>query len=159
MEILHIEKIANKTEASIGDIVTYQIKITNLISVTVGSTTIPVYIRDVLPPGFKYIKKSTRLDGNKTAEPIGGRTRLFLIGQVPPNATMYLRYQLVVGTGVTFGEYKNLAEAVYAGITPLTALDVAEVIGFAASRPSHVNLDQIVLRPRDQANARRFNRR
>jgi hypothetical protein len=48
---------------------------------------------------------------------------------------------------------------VYSGITPLTAADVAEVIGFVASRPSHVNLDQIIIRPRDQASAGRFNRR
>ena len=47
------------------------------------------------------------------------------------------------------------ADAVYAGITPLVAQDVAEVIGFVASRPSHVNLDQIVIRPRDQAAASR----
>lgn len=62
-------------------------------------------------------------------------------------------------SAVRFGGDAQRAEAVYAGITPLTARDVAEVIGFAASRPSHVNLDQIVVRPRDQANARRFNRR
>jgi len=45
------------------------------------------------------------------------------------------------------------ADAVYAGMTPLTAEDVAEVIGFAVSRPPHVNLDTIVLKPRDQASA------
>jgi len=50
------------------------------------------------------------------------------------------------------------AAKVYDGITPLTAADVAEVIGFVASRPSHVNLDQIVLKPRDQANTGRFHR-
>jgi len=33
------------------------------------------------------------------------------------------------------------------------AADVAEVIGFVASRPSHVNVDQIIIRPRDQASA------
>ena len=37
--------------------------------------------------------------------------------------------------------------------------DVAEVIGFVASRPAHVNLDRIMIRPRDQASASRFNRR
>lgn len=47
------------------------------------------------------------------------------------------------------------ADAVYAGMTPLVAADVAEVIGFVATRPSHVNLDQIVIRPRDQASASR----
>jgi NADP-dependent 3-hydroxy acid dehydrogenase YdfG len=60
---------------------------------------------------------------------------------------------------VRFGGDQQRADAVYTGITPLTAADVAEVIGFVASRPSHVNLDQIVIRPRDQASAGRFNRR
>ena len=50
------------------------------------------------------------------------------------------------------------ADSVYTGITPLVAQDVAEVIGFVASRPSHVDLDQIVIRPRDQAPNGRFNR-
>jgi NADP-dependent 3-hydroxy acid dehydrogenase YdfG len=51
------------------------------------------------------------------------------------------------------------AAKVYEGVTPLVAEDVAEVIGFVASRPSHVNLDMVVIRPRDQASASRFNRR
>ena len=58
-----------------------------------------------------------------------------------------------------YGGDQQRAEKVYAGITPLTAQDVAEVIGFVASRPSHVDIDQIVMRPRDQASASRFNRR
>ena len=60
---------------------------------------------------------------------------------------------------VRFDGDAQRAESVYAGITPLVAEDVAEVIGFVASRPSHVNIDQIVIRPRDQASASRFNRR
>jgi NADP-dependent 3-hydroxy acid dehydrogenase YdfG len=60
---------------------------------------------------------------------------------------------------VRFDGDQQRADSVYSGITPLTAGDVAEVIGFVASRPSHVNLDQIIIRPRDQASAGRFNRR
>ncbi len=60
---------------------------------------------------------------------------------------------------VRFKGDQDRADAVYHGITPLVADDVAEVIGFVASRPSHVNLDQIVIRPRDQAPNGRFNRR
>ena len=60
---------------------------------------------------------------------------------------------------VRFGGDQSRADAVYKGITPLTAMDIAEVIGFVASRPSHVNLDQIVMLPRDQASASRFSRR
>jgi len=60
---------------------------------------------------------------------------------------------------VRFGGDEQRAEAVYKGISPLVAADVAEVIGFVATRPSHVNIDQIIVRPRDQASASRFNRR
>ena len=56
---------------------------------------------------------------------------------------------------VRFGGNQQRADAVYAGMTPLVAADIAEVIGFVASRPSHVNLDQIVIRPRDQATTTR----
>ena len=56
---------------------------------------------------------------------------------------------------VRFEGDQERADAVYEGLTPLTADDVAEVIGFVASRPPHVNLDQIVLKPRDHASARR----
>jgi NADP-dependent 3-hydroxy acid dehydrogenase YdfG len=60
---------------------------------------------------------------------------------------------------VRFDGDEQRADAVYTGITPLVAQDVAEVIGFVASRPPHVDLDQIVMRPRDQAPWGRFNRR
>jgi NADP-dependent 3-hydroxy acid dehydrogenase YdfG len=58
-----------------------------------------------------------------------------------------------------FSGDEERAAKVYEGVTPLVAEDVAEVIGFVASRPSHVNLDMIVIRPRDQASSSRFNRR
>ena len=60
---------------------------------------------------------------------------------------------------VRFDGNEQRAGAVYTGITPLAAADVAEVVGFAAARPPHVNLDLVVIRPRDQASATRFNRR
>ncbi len=45
------------------------------------------------------------------------------------------------------------AAAVYQGMTPLTPDDIADCIAWAATRPSHVNIDEIVVRPRDQATA------
>ncbi|BBY06972.1 SDR family oxidoreductase [Mycobacterium noviomagense] len=56
---------------------------------------------------------------------------------------------------VRFAGDQQRADAVYAGMTPLVAEDIAEVIGFVASRPPHVNIDQVVIRPRDQASATR----
>ena len=45
------------------------------------------------------------------------------------------------------------AAAVYRGVRPLTAGDVADAIGWAVTRPPHVNIDEIVMRPVQQANA------
>jgi NADP-dependent 3-hydroxy acid dehydrogenase YdfG len=56
---------------------------------------------------------------------------------------------------VRFDGDEKKADDVYRGLTPLSAEDVADVIAFAATRPSHVNLDQIVLKPRAQASATR----
>ncbi|MGH3825233.1 MAG: SDR family NAD(P)-dependent oxidoreductase [Pseudonocardiaceae bacterium] len=60
---------------------------------------------------------------------------------------------------VRFDGDAEKAAAVYAGLTPLTAQDVADVITFAVTRPSHVNLDLIVVKPRDQHSAMRSSRR
>ncbi|QRK89654.1 SDR family NAD(P)-dependent oxidoreductase [Saccharopolyspora erythraea] len=59
---------------------------------------------------------------------------------------------------VRFGGDAERAAAVYQGLTPLTADDVADVIAFAVTRPSHVNLDFIEMKPRDQASATRAHR-
>ncbi|MGW5644134.1 SDR family NAD(P)-dependent oxidoreductase [Saccharopolyspora sp. NPDC003752] len=60
---------------------------------------------------------------------------------------------------VRFGGDKERAAAVYHGITPLVADDIADIIAFAVTRPSHVNLDFISVKPRDQHSATRMHRR
>ena len=48
---------------------------------------------------------------------------------------------------------KAKAKAPYQGMTPLAAEDVADCVVWAATRPAHVNIDEIVVRPLDQATA------
>jgi NADP-dependent 3-hydroxy acid dehydrogenase YdfG len=60
---------------------------------------------------------------------------------------------------VRFAGDAERAASVYRGLVPLTAEDVADCIVWAATRPSHVNIDEIVVRPRDQATATLVNRR
>ena len=52
---------------------------------------------------------------------------------------------------VRFAGDAERAAAVYAGMEPLTALDVADAILWAVTRPAHVNIDEIIIKPRDQA--------
>jgi NADP-dependent 3-hydroxy acid dehydrogenase YdfG len=59
---------------------------------------------------------------------------------------------------VRFDGDEDRARAVYRGVTPLTAGDVAECIAFVVTRPSHVDIDQLVIRPRDQARVHLVNR-
>jgi len=54
---------------------------------------------------------------------------------------------------VRFDQDAEKAAAVYKGMTPLSSGDVADCISWAATRPPHVNIDEIVVRPRDQATA------
>ena len=54
---------------------------------------------------------------------------------------------------VRFHGDRKAAKAVYEGIKPLTAEDVADCVVFAVTRPAHVDIDEIVVRPVAQANA------
>ncbi len=54
---------------------------------------------------------------------------------------------------------RQLADEVYHGLTPLSADDIADAISWAATRPAHVNVDEIVIRPRDQATAHHVHRK
>jgi NADP-dependent 3-hydroxy acid dehydrogenase YdfG len=50
------------------------------------------------------------------------------------------------------------AAGVYQGMTPLQADDIADCIAFSVTRPSHVNIDRMVVLARDQSGARRVHR-
>jgi serine 3-dehydrogenase len=51
------------------------------------------------------------------------------------------------------------AAAVYQGMRPLTAQDVAETVLWCLDRPAHVNVQDLILMPTDQASARDVFRR
>lgn len=77
--------------------------------------------------------------------------RLELIGQpvrvidIAPGAVATEEFSLN-----RFGGDADKAAQVYAGYTPLVADDIADVIAFALTRPHHVNIDTLVVRPRAQ---------
>lgn len=59
---------------------------------------------------------------------------------------------------VRFGGDEEAARRVYEGMEPLRAEDVAECIRWAVAQQSHVNVDEIVVRPRAQATATEVHR-
>ncbi len=52
---------------------------------------------------------------------------------------------------VRFKGDQERADKVYAGVNPLVAEDVAEALVWVATRPPHVNIDEMVMKPVDQA--------
>lgn len=60
---------------------------------------------------------------------------------------------------VRFRGDQERANQVYKGFTPLSGKDIAETILFVLSRPAHVNIDDLLIMPVDQASARDFNRK
>ncbi|MDX2129324.1 MAG: SDR family NAD(P)-dependent oxidoreductase [Chloroherpetonaceae bacterium] len=52
---------------------------------------------------------------------------------------------------VRFKGDESKAKEVYKNMTPLTAEDIAECLTFVASRPAHVDIDDLIIRPTEQA--------
>ncbi len=62
-------------------------------------------------------------------------------------------------TRVRFHGDEERARSVYKGMQPLVGQDIAECVVWAATRPAHVNIDEMVVRPLDQATAQMVHRR
>jgi len=54
---------------------------------------------------------------------------------------------------VRFDGNEEQAKKTYKGMQPLVGADVADCIAWVVTRPDHVNIDEIVVRPRAQASA------
>lgn len=69
------------------------------------------------------------------------------VSTVDPGA-VYTDFSLV-----RFKGDEKRAQAVYEGMEPLTAFDVANTVVFCATRPPHVNISEVIIMPTDQAAA------
>lgn len=61
-------------------------------------------------------------------------------------------------SAVRFRGDTERANKVYQGLTPLTPDDVADVIFFCATRSPHVNINEVIMMPTDQASTTQLNR-
>lgn len=94
---------------------------------------------------LKVVTETLRLELN--GEPIR-------ISEVAPGMVKTDEFALV-----RFDGDQERAAAVYAGVDhPLLAEDVADAIAWIATRPSHVDIDELVIKPRAQAAAHKVHR-
>ena len=94
---------------------------------------------------LKVVTETLRLELN--GEPIR-------ISEVAPGMVRTDEFSLV-----RFAGDEERAAAVYAGVDqPLVAEDVADAVAWIATRPAHVDIDELVIKPRAQAAAHKVHR-
>jgi len=134
-----ITKTSSLTNVSRGSLVPYTITVTNVYSAPLDN----VSIVDRFPAGFKYMAGSARLDGNLAEPLINGRELDWDGIALQVNQRRIIRLLLVVGSGVSEGEYVNRALVLNAAtdgavsgeatatvrVVPDTDLDCTDVIG------------------------------
>lgn len=102
-----LTKTTPLVNVSLGQLVPYTITARN----TLAANLTNIDLRDTLPPGFKYRTGSATVDGAAVEPTASGRTLTWPNLTFSANATRTIKLLLVVGTGVTPGEYVNTAQA------------------------------------------------
>ena len=120
----------NKSKVSLGDILTYKVRVKNVSSVTYDH----VRVLDVVPRGFKYMKETGRYTsgtGTLSSLPLeperyGGSEAVifrFASQSFAPGEVRYVYYQMVVGAGIGRGEHEHSLVVGQALTTTLSVFD------------------------------------
>ncbi len=100
-----ISKTASLTNVSKSSLVPYTIRVTNVFAAPLEDLSIV----DRFPAGFKYVSGSARLDGKAVEPEINGRELVWDDLDLNTNEVRTIKLLLVVGSGVSEGEYVNRA--------------------------------------------------
>jgi NADP-dependent 3-hydroxy acid dehydrogenase YdfG len=109
--------------------------------------------KDVYPGGNVYCATKTAVDALNMGMRLDLLPHGIKVTAIHPGA-VETEFSLV-----RFKGDKARADKVYAGFEPLVAMDVAETIWFAVSRPAHVNINEMIVMPTAQANGTTIFRR
>jgi len=107
-----ITKTSSMVNVTLGQMVPYTITLTN----TLGANLTNLEVVDTPPPGFKYVSGSGAVDGQKVEPTISGTQLIWNISTLAANSQHTINLILVVGAGVTNGDYVNHAQ-VMNGVT------------------------------------------
>ena len=103
-----LRKTTQKTDVVRGDLIPYTIEATN----TTPANLTSLAIEDTLPPGFKYVEGSARVDGMPVVPDTNGRLLSWSDLTFAPGEVRTVTLIAVVGSGVGEGEYINRAVVV-----------------------------------------------
>ena len=109
-----LRKTTPKVNASRGELVPYTITVSLATAAPFDALTglQGLEVRDILPPGFKFVEGSSRVNGvDQAPAQSDGRNFVWNDLTVERNQPIELQMVLIVGAGVTEGEYINIAQA------------------------------------------------
>lgn len=103
---LVVEKRASRSTAEIGETVGFSIDIRNISGLALSG----ISLHDDLPLGFTYVAGSAKLDGERVADPVGGKGPAldFTIGSLGAEQRT-LTYRVAIGPGALQGDGTNRA--------------------------------------------------
>ena len=134
-----ITKSAALVNVTRGQLVPYTITLKNTLGVALQNLSVV----DTFPLGFKYVAGSSRMDGQKIEPVMNMRQLIWSISQLGSNTNHTITFLMIVGSGVSEGEYVNRAQmmdnataSVASGVasatvrvTPDPDFDCTDVIG------------------------------
>ena len=120
-----ITKTAAVVNVTRGQLVPYTITLNN----TLGVSLRDLSVVDTFPLGFRYVAGSARLDGQKIEPSLNTRQLIWNVPQLSPGTSHSITFLMIVGSGVSEGEYLNRAQVM------VTTIDsVASGVATAAVR-------------------------
>ncbi len=135
---LLIQKSSNRPVVEIGQTVDYTVKIRNI----AGQPLRGLELADQLPPGFRLVSGSTRLDGVATSEPAGapGSNLLFSWPNllIDTARELTVNYRAVAGIGTPLGRAINRVVARSSGSTSNESTASVRVEGGVFSEEAYV---------------------
>jgi large repetitive protein len=134
-----ITKTAGLVNVTRSQLVPYTITLSNTLTVPLRNLSVV----DTFPPGFKFVAGSSRMDGQKIEPVMNTRQIVWSIAQLESKAKHTITFLMIVGSGVSEGEYVNRAqvrdnatESAASGVasatvrvTPDPDLDCTDIIG------------------------------
>jgi uncharacterized repeat protein (TIGR01451 family) len=101
-----ITKTAGLVNVTRSQQVPYTITLNNTLGVTLQNLNVV----DTFPLGFKYVAGSARMDGKKIEPVLNRRQLIWNISQLSSTTNHSITFLMIVGSGVSEGEYVNRAQ-------------------------------------------------
>jgi large repetitive protein len=104
-----ITKTAASVNVTRSQLVPYTITLKNTLGVSLQNLSVV----DTFPLGFKYVAGSARMDGQKIAPVMNTRQLIWNISQLSSTTSHTITFLMIVGSGVSEGEYVNRAQVMH----------------------------------------------